>query len=709
MGIDKEKNLSAAAELRRHAEEQLREKTAQLHPPRNEEEPQKLIHELEVYRIELEMQVVEIRQSRDEAEAALEKYADLYDFAPVGYFTFDHEGVIRSVNFTGASLLGVERSRLLGRRFELFVAVESRPFFSEFLGKVFTNPAKEACDVALLKEGDSPLFVRIEGVTAASGQECRIALFDITEHKRVEETLRKSEEQFRALADSIPNLAWWANGDGFITWYNRRWYEYTGTTPEQMEGWGWQSVHDQGELPKVLERWQASIATGEPFDMTFPLRGADGVFRPFLTRVIPLKDAAGRALQWFGTNTDVSELKRVEQALRENEEQLALALLSADMGVWRLDLREQNRHFDDQVCRCLGIDPVRFGGTAEEFYDVVHPDDLDGVKDALDRTIECGAPYEIEYRVVWPDGRIRHISTRGRLARDAAGQPQRVDGLVWDITERKQAEEKLRKSAAEIQAVNARLLDSRRAALNLMEDAVEARKEMERINEALEHEIAERKLVEEELKQAKEAAEAATRAKSQFLANMSHELRTPMTGVIGMLDVVLSENLEADQRECIEIARTSARSLVRLLNDILDVTKLEMGKFSLEEKPFSIRQCIQNTINILIPVVISKGIRLKFAVADNVPEMLVGDQTRLNQVLTNLAGNAVKFTEKGTGGVACHGRRWLHRRQAGRSPSPLPTPASAFRTTRRTSCSRSSARWTNPIPAVTAAPASGFP
>ena len=108
------------------------------------------------------------------------------------------------------------------------------------------------------------------------------------------------------------------------------------------------------------------------------------------------------------------------------------------------------------------------------------------------------------------------------------------------------------------------------------------------------------------------------------------------------------ENLEVDQRECIEIAQTSARSLVRLLNDILDVTKLEMGKFSLEEKPFSIRQCIQNTINILVPVVINKGIRLKFAVADNVPEMLVGDQTRLNQVMTNLAGNAVKFTEKGT-------------------------------------------------------------
>jgi PAS domain S-box-containing protein len=96
--------------------------------------------------------------------------------------------------------------------------------------------------------------------------------------------LHESEEQFSLLADSIPNLAWWANSDGYITWYNSRWYEYTGTTPEQMEGCGWQSVHDPTLLPKVLEKWNESIATGQSFEMDFPLRGADGVFRSFLTR-----------------------------------------------------------------------------------------------------------------------------------------------------------------------------------------------------------------------------------------------------------------------------------------------------------------------------------------------------------------------------------------------------------------------------------------
>ena len=145
---------------------------------------------------------------------------------------------------------------------------------------------------------------------------------DIEDLKQAEEALRESEQQFRALADSIPNLAWCANADGYTTWYNRRWYEYTGTTPEQMEGWGWQSVHHPDELLRVLERWKLSIATGTPFDMIFPLRGADGVFRLFLTRVMPLKNQQGQVQRWFGTNTDVSEQRQAEDELRASNQDL---------------------------------------------------------------------------------------------------------------------------------------------------------------------------------------------------------------------------------------------------------------------------------------------------------------------------------------------------------------------------------------------------
>jgi len=180
-----------------------------------------------------------------------------------------------------------------------------------------------------------------------------------------------------------------------------------------------------------------------------------------------------------------------------------------------------------------------------------------------------------------------------------------------------------------------------------VDKTVAERQKAEETSAELRSEIAERKLVEKSLAKAKVAADGASRAKSQFLANMSHELRTPMTGVLGMLDLVLLGNLEADQRDFIETAQTSARSLVRILNDILDLTKIEMGKLSLIEKPFSIRNCVENTYNILVSVAKNKGLEFNLTVADDVPETLVGDQTRINQVLTNLAGNAVKFTVKG--------------------------------------------------------------
>ncbi len=129
-------------------------------------------------------------------------------------------------------------------------------------------------------------------------------------------SLRASEEQFRTLADSIPQLAWITQSDGFIVWYNRRWYDYTGMTAEQMQGWGWQSVHDPAELPRVLTTWRTAIARGEPWEDTFPLRRHDGVMRWYLSRARPVRDEEGRIVRWFGTNTDITEHREMEEALR---------------------------------------------------------------------------------------------------------------------------------------------------------------------------------------------------------------------------------------------------------------------------------------------------------------------------------------------------------------------------------------------------------
>jgi PAS domain S-box-containing protein len=140
---------------------------------------------------------------------------------------------------------------------------------------------------------------------------------DVTERIAAEAALRQSEERLRQLANTIPNLAWMADANGDITWYNDRWYDYTGSTPEEMKGWGWQRVHHPDTLPEVVRQWRESLRTGQAFEMTFPLRGRDGVFRPFFTRVAPLRDASGAIVQWFGTNTDVSSLKKAEEELRE--------------------------------------------------------------------------------------------------------------------------------------------------------------------------------------------------------------------------------------------------------------------------------------------------------------------------------------------------------------------------------------------------------
>ena len=157
---------------------------------------------------------------------------------------------------------------------------------------------------------------------------------DVTAEREAAELVRAREVEYRALANSIPNLAWTARPDGYIDWYNQRWFDYTGTTQEEMEGWGWKSVHHPDTVAGVTERWQQSIAQGAPFEMTIPLRGADGRFRRFVTRVVPVRDAEGRVQRWFGSNTDVegerSAREEADRAVARTEQlQRLTALLGA--------------------------------------------------------------------------------------------------------------------------------------------------------------------------------------------------------------------------------------------------------------------------------------------------------------------------------------------------------------------------------------------
>lgn len=165
---------------------------------------------------------------------------------------------------------------------------------------------------------------------------------DLSALRGAEAALRRVEHEFRTFANSLPELCWTARADGHITWYNERWYEYTGTTPEQMEGWGWQSVHDPGILPSVLDRWRESIRTGNAFEMEFPLRGADGVFRWFLTRIRPARDSEGHVTRWFGTNTNIDDQRQIHGALSQAGEELKKRVQerTAELEIANENLRE---------------------------------------------------------------------------------------------------------------------------------------------------------------------------------------------------------------------------------------------------------------------------------------------------------------------------------------------------------------------------------
>jgi PAS domain S-box-containing protein len=250
------------------------------------------------------------------------------------------------------------------------------------------------------------------------------------------------------LADAIPTLCWMADADGYIVWYNKRWHDYCGTTPEQMEGWGWQSVHDPELLPEVMARWQSSIATGKPFEMTFPLRGADGRFRPFLTRVEPVRDGQGRVTRWYGANTDVSGQALVEAELARREAYLAAFFEQSAAGMSEVDATGRFVRVNDRYCKITGR--TRQELLSLRMQDITHPDDLPGNVPLFERITRTGDSFDIVKRYVRPDGSIVWVHNSVTTVRDAVGELRNTLCVTIDITDRKEAEERVELLAREV-------------------------------------------------------------------------------------------------------------------------------------------------------------------------------------------------------------------------------------------------------------------
>jgi PAS domain S-box-containing protein len=288
-------------------------------------------------------------------------------------------------------------------------------------------------------------------------------LIDITERVEAQEALKESEERFRAMADNLPILCWWADKSGYIYWYNQRWYEYTGTTSEQMAGWGWRDVHQPAMLPAVMQRWTASISSGEPFEMVFPLKATDGSFRPFLTRAMPLRDESGEVVRWFGTNTDIAEQQAIEAALRESEERFRAMADSAPVPVWVSG--ERGIEFVNQVfCEFSGLQAKDL--LEDQWTALIHGDDLPSAMAMRDRARERAEPYKFEARFRRKDGEWRWLQVSLRPRAEGEGKLIGYVGVATDMTDVRSTEEALREQGRTLETLN-RIGASLAAELNL--------------------------------------------------------------------------------------------------------------------------------------------------------------------------------------------------------------------------------------------------
>jgi len=459
-------------------------------------------------------------------------------------------------------------------------------------------------------------------------------------YEKQEQVIQEREDDFRRLTffqrTILDNAAYGiisTTPEGIVTSFNPAAERLLGYSADEMIGKQTPACwHDPEEVTRHALRLSAEL--GETITPGFEVFAArarrnlpeenewtfickDGRHIPINLSVTALRDEKGHITGFVGMGYDLTERKRAEDALRENQARLDLALRSAGMGVWHWDIVENKRHFDDQVCHLLGINPATFTGAAEEFFGAVHPDDREMIKAALARAVEQDALYEPEYRAVWPDGSIHNLTARGRLLRDKEGRPLRINGITWDISERKQSEEKLAK-----------------------------------LNEELERRVYERTALlqrkTEELEAANERLKELDRLKSTFIASMSHELRTPLNAVIGFSTILHDEWLgpvNAEQKQNLESIRCSGKLLLNMITDVLDVTQIESGTISLNIEEFDLYDLLTEAENESIAAIREKGLELR---SELIHLRMRTDRQRVLQCVLNILSNAAKFTDTGS-------------------------------------------------------------
>jgi PAS domain S-box-containing protein len=350
-------------------------------------------------------------------------------------------------------------------------------------------------------------------------------------------------------------------------------------------------IHPQ-DRARVRQQFREAIrAQSRHFESEYRIIKVDGTEAVLGVGGSPTYGPDGRARKLVGVCWDLTERRREAQELRRTQQRFRMASLAAQLGVWSWHIGSDHFEVDEFVERLYGVTPGSFGTHFGDFLRRVRPEQREAVEVAMDHAIIDRGQFFAEFYIDWPDGSLRGLQTRGTMIQDAEGNIERVAGAIWDATE---------------------------------------------------------------LMQAKATAESAVRVKAEFLATMSHEIRTPMNAVIGMTGLLMDTPLNVQQRHFAETIRASGDHLLDIINDILDFSKIEAGRLDLEKTPFDLNRCVEDAVEMLAGAAVKKEILLAHEIAPTTPRFIVGDASRLRQVLLNLLSNAVKFTQKGHVVLAVH-------------------------------------------------------
>jgi PAS domain S-box-containing protein len=408
-----------------------------------------------------------------------------------------------------------------------------------------------------------------------------------------------------SLFDAMPELGWTARGDGYIDYYNRGWYEFTGTTYEDMKGWGWEAVHDPAELPRVLATWRRSIAQGVAFELEFPLRRRDGVYRWFLTRAVPIRDEAGELIGWVGVNTDIDDNKNAEQklaALRRaaDSERKRLQVMFQESPAAVCLLRGQDLVIElvnPLILKLWGRDDAVLGKPLLEALPELRGQGFD---EALRGVLETGIPY-------------RCTETRAPFAAHRDGTPNDVFVDFVYVP--------LHAASGAVEGVFMHAYD--------VTDKVNARTHAERL---------------------REEALCAVHSREQLLAIVSHDLRNPLSTVLmgakRIEQLAEQSDIGVPTKKVTSTILKAVDRMSRLVSNLLDLAKLEGGQtLPVDVERVDIVALTRQAVELLEPLATARKLTLRTEIEGPAHALCDGD--RVEQVLSNLLGNALKFTREG--------------------------------------------------------------